>query len=85
MNGLMTHTALHAPGTWYLRCSLDNQYLACVFELSASKANSKFSLAPWHRIRLSKNHIRSRQANSQVKLIRTKCKPMGYQGPSIMI
>lgn len=40
-----TNMALHAPGTWYLRCNLDNQYLAWVFKLSASRANSKFSFA----------------------------------------
>lgn len=42
------YIALHAPGTWYLRCSFDNQYLAWVFKLSASKANSKFSFAVWY-------------------------------------
>lgn len=41
----LTYIALHAPGTWYLRCNLDNQYLAWAFELSASRANSKFSFA----------------------------------------
>lgn len=40
-----TYTALLAPGTWYFICNLANQYLAWVFELSASKASSKFSLA----------------------------------------
>ena len=44
-NRQLTYIALQAPGTWYFKCNLDNQYLACVFELSASKDNSKFSFA----------------------------------------
>lgn len=41
------YTALFAPGTWYLKCNLANQYLAWVFELSASRANSNCSFAVW--------------------------------------
>jgi hypothetical protein len=46
-----TYTALHAPGTWYFKCNLDNQYLAWVFVLSVSRANSKFSFADWKKIK----------------------------------
>lgn len=42
----ITHIALQAPGTWYLKCILANQYRAWVFMLSISRANSKFSFAP---------------------------------------